>query len=221
VPSKSTIGSDPRFKTPIPIDRPYKSNRFDFWSPKLRREVTIYGHLSFLAAINIEANPQVISYCEYPFAVQSGKNQIDVVHFWIAKSETEEAWLLHSSNPQDADGTHDSHPALVTWAAHQKIELRSICREQLKREEPWFSNWTEILSYLSVGLQLLPSTLKIRVLDNCHSTTTLATLERTLPKEDPVLVRSAVFTLVHSGLVTCTNLDKIPLSPQTEFLATS
>lgn len=219
--NKSTNGSNPRFNTPIPIDRPYKSNRFDFWSPKLGREVTVYGHLSFIAAINIEATSEVISYCEYPFAVKSGKSRIDVVHFWIKKKGgTEEAWLLHSRNPNDAEDTQDPHPVLATWAAHQQIELRSIDREQLKCDEPWFSNWTEILSYLSMSQGIPSSTLSTRALEGCHVVTSLATLEKNLSTKDPVLARSAVFRLVHSGLVTCTNLDKIPLSLQTEFIAT-
>ena len=81
------------FDKPLDIPRPYKSYRFDGYSLKAGRRMTLYGKAALCQLIELEANPEVTAVCERPLMIPDAKPK-RVVDFWAMEGGVPTFYLL-------------------------------------------------------------------------------------------------------------------------------
>lgn len=207
-----------RFQIPKSNRRPYGSHRFDTWSPKIGRRVTLFGQRSLRAWVAIEADPAVVGFCERPLVLESSKPS-RVVDFWVrrAKSE-EELWILLRAADEDPDNKAIS-PAFREWCQQQALMPRLFGPDEPALTDEQFRNWGTVLRYLAANRQLLKDDLINAVKHACHPGMPLGRLERQFHDHDPILVRTALFHLVHRGAVRGADFAQALIDPSMRFEA--
>jgi hypothetical protein len=205
-----------RFQIPKSNRRPYGSHRFDTWSPKIGRRVTLFGQRSLRAWVAIEADPAVIGFCERPLVLESSKPS-RVVDFWVRGAKSgEELWILLRSVPDDVTDKIVS-PAFREWSQKQGLNLRLFGPDEPALTDEQFRNWGTALRYLAANRKLLKDDLVDAVREACHPGVQLGKLERQLQHYDPILVRTALFHLVHRGTVHATEFAQALIEPSMRF----
>lgn len=200
---------------PIALPRPRGSNRYDFESFKLGRHVTVYGQLAMLAALNLEANPDYLSYCEYPVAEKIGK-QLVPIHFWAKRIESAEAWYLSAGEPDmemdEGQPTDDLPAALANWVKRNSLEVRMVRVTDLKTSPWWIANWSEIIACLAANGKFITPEQREIVLQQCSAPTSARTVCDSIPSSDRGSALAVVYSLLQSGQLTCPTLETESLS---------
>ena len=206
-----------RFQVPKSNRRPYGSHRFDTWSPKIGRRVTLFGQRSLRAWVAIEADPAIVGFCERPLVLESSKPG-RVIDFWVrrAKSE-EELWVLLRAAEEDADNKSISSPAFLEWSQKQGLMPRLFGPNEPALTDEQFRNWGTVLRYLAANRKLLKDDLINAVHEACRADTQLGGLEKQFQHHDPVLIRTALFHLVHRGTVRGAEFEHALIDPSMRF----
>lgn len=85
-----------RFQNAVTDVRPYGSHRFDVFGPKIGRRLTLFGRHAFQLWLRLEADPQVVTYCERPMLVpDAGRSR--AADFWAATNDGEHLYLVARS----------------------------------------------------------------------------------------------------------------------------
>jgi hypothetical protein len=85
------------YTTPVNEARPLGASRFECWSPKLRRRISLYSQRAFDQWILLEADPEVTVFCERPYwAVVNGERKL--VDFWVRREEGDQGLMLVGSH---------------------------------------------------------------------------------------------------------------------------
>src|ERR1700739_677162 len=71
-----------RIAEPVALARPRGARRFEAFSPKLARRLTLYTRPALEQWILLEANPAVATFCERPGYVQFDGHQ-RLADFWV------------------------------------------------------------------------------------------------------------------------------------------
>ena len=82
----------------------------------------------------------------------------------------------------------------------------------------WTSNWERILPLLVATRALVSEALRDELVKRCERPLALAALQRLDIERDPMLLRGAVFDLLHGGGLQAESLRTTPLSPLTQFV---
>lgn len=202
-----------RFHAAADSTRPFKSHRYDVFGLKVDRSVTLFGRGPLNAWICLEADPSVISYCERPLKVPETKLK-RIVDFWVRHVGGEELWILWPKNEVEAGvDPHAELPAFVTWAASNKMAVRFVDPIDLVERAMFLDNWGKIIRELSANRRfVLPGTIE-RVRKCATDAYQLGALINRIPDEDPAIVRSAAYFLLHSGKLRCVDISTHPLGP--------
>lgn len=206
-----------RFQAPADSRRPYGCHRFDVWSPKLKRRLTLFGDWALTAWIAIEANPTIAGFCERPMVVGSQKPP-RVVDFWVKTAATEELWLFLRQREQGllAQG-EPLVPAFRSWAEDAGMTIRLLRLEELALGEQLSRNWSAVLHYLAANHALVRPQLIDGLREACRGGAQLRALEKRFAGEDPILVRTAIFFLLHQGIVRAGEFASVPIGPSMRF----
>ena len=130
-----------RFLKPADNTRPYKSHRYDPFGLKIDRNVTLFCRAPLNAWVLLEANPDVLSYCERPLLVPDTKSK-RVVDFWVGYRDGEELWILMRATEMDRNAEpQDVMPAFATWAATNKMPVRFIQPVDEVEQMTFLDNW--------------------------------------------------------------------------------
>lgn len=200
-----------RFLKAADNSRPYKSHRYDVYGLKIDRSVTLFGRTPLNTWVHLEANPAVISYCERPLIVPDIKPK-QVVDFWVRFHDREELWILLRPSESDADpNPHAAMPAFATWAASNKMAVRFIQPIDPREQLTYIDNWGRIIRELSANRRFVSPALVARVRECIGTSRSMAALISFFPEEDPVLLRAAAFSLLHAGMLRCTDINTQPL----------
>ncbi len=78
---------------PVALARPRGAHRFEAFSPKLARRVTLYRFVALQQWVILEASPSVEAFCENPGFVIIGEQQI-LADFWIRYADRNELVIL-------------------------------------------------------------------------------------------------------------------------------
>ncbi len=198
-----------RFQNAVTNSRPYKAHRYDVFGLKIGRMLTIFGQNQLETWLLLEADPTVIGYCERPLFVPDYKPK-RLVDFWAGFRDRDELWLIgHKEESNDADD--EAVSALRTWAGQQAFKVRQINPRIANRI--FLDNWGTIIRDLSANRRYVDSPLMNAVRDCLECPRPLSAICSLLCDRDPVLVRSATYLLLHTGLIRCLDLDKEPLGP--------
>ncbi|MBB5420604.1 hypothetical protein [Paraburkholderia atlantica] len=197
---------------PIALARPRGAHRFEAFSPKLARRVMFYRRASLEQWLLLEANPKVITFCERPgYVLINGDRRL--ADFWVRYVDRNELVVLSELFwGSDADA---SRGKLDAGAA----DLRLVAPAELAAARAWTDNWQRILPYLVANRGLVPTTLSPAIMQFVIEPRRLLDVEREFSSCDPVIVRTALFGLLHTGRVSASSLQTQPLSLLTSFTA--
>jgi len=90
-------------------------------------------------------------------------------------------------------------------AASNGLELRYIGADETSGSRVYLDNWGRILRDLAANRRFVSAALKARVREIFTSARPLSSLSGMFPDEDPVLLRSAAYQLLHNGKLRCSN----------------
>ena len=79
----------PRFLAPSSAARPRGARLIEGFSPKLGRRVTLFDHAAFATWIDLEADPEVVAFCERP-ALSGPQAPGASIDFWVRRFDGEE-----------------------------------------------------------------------------------------------------------------------------------
>lgn len=209
--------SKPRFSKAVESPRPYKSHRYDVFGLKVRRMLTLYGRIPLDTWTLLEADPGVDGYCERPILITDTKPK-RVVDFWVRQKNRDELWFLLRPGEQAHEDGNWLPPAFKTWAASQVFHLVFFNPVDLDDRKIFLENWGGIIRYLSTNGKFVRSSLVDQIGEAIQRPKTLRGIEACFPEDDPMLVRTAAFSLLHRGKLRCDELHSTPLSLDSVFV---
>lgn len=205
----------PRFTKSSDDSRPYNSHRYDVFGPKLNRSLTLFGRAALDTWILLEADPNVICYCERPIGVPDEKPK-RIIDFW-ARSKNGEEFLFLLSNSEETKGLGkpDSIPAFTAWAQHEGISLSFVNPDLNPKPKFLLANWGWIIRDISAFGKFCSPTLVENLFKSIRSPISFANLAQNFEDVDPILVRIATYALLHQGRIQCQALERELLEPST------
>lgn len=188
-----------RFASPLPATRARGARLIEAYSPKLGRRVTLHDYLAFSQWMRLEADADVLGFCERP--VRSAAPQSCLIDFWIQRSGGAELIVLESrcDHALTVDGTPVGTVALAEIAAAGQ----------------WIANWARMLPLVSSTRGLRPPSLARAIVDRVLEQRPLASIEREASCGDPAIVRGTIFDLLRRGQLRAPSLHVQPLSHHT------
>ncbi|ABR91924.1 Uncharacterized conserved protein [Janthinobacterium sp. Marseille] len=206
-----------RFHKPVDNTRPYGSHRYDVYGPKLGRMLTLFGQTALRAWTTLEADPEVASYCERPIVITHTKPK-RVVDFWINRNGRDELWFL-LRNSELSSTRLDSHQSqsFKHWAASNEFDIKCTDPEDLENQSVYFENWGAIIRYLSANAKTIQSQLGNQICNLAKEPLTLNELQQHVREQDPIVVRTVLFSLVHEGKIRCLEIREKPIGLNSTF----
>jgi hypothetical protein len=197
---------------PLTLPRPRGAHRYDVFSPKLGRRLTLYRRSAFEAWLMLEADPAAKSFCERPgFMAVDG--QRCVVDFW-ARSDDHECLVVLSEPTPATD-----RPRSRLDFDPEAFAVRHIDAAERAAARVWTGNWQRMLPVLVAARGLVKPSLRGAIERFVVSSQSLMTIEREFSTGDPALIRAAVFELLHCGSIHALELHTESLSFLTRFVA--
>lgn len=198
---------------PVALARPRGGHRLEAFSPKLARRVMFYRRPLLDQWLLLETNPKVIAFCERPgYVMINGSRRL--ADFWVHYVDLRELVILIES---EIDGSVTAFPC---DDEENELLIRFVAPVELAAARVWLDNWQRMLPYLVTNRGLIPSTLSGTIARFLKQSQRLLDIEREFSSTDPVLVRAALFGLLHDGRVSSHELQTQPLSLLTPFVAT-
>jgi hypothetical protein len=196
---------------PVPVGRPPFRHRYEVFSPKLDRSVTLFSWDAVLAWTLIEATAQIDRFCERPGLIQVNEDW-RLADFWVRRAGQSELWLLPDLNLPiiGAAPRIDSAPI---------ITMPSTIAEQLKLHAVLIRNWQSALPYVTSNRRWITAQQNTRIITFCAQSKALVEIERRELPSDPVITRTVVFDLARRGLLHAEDMDSHPLRAGSRFIA--
>jgi hypothetical protein len=197
---------------PVALVRPRGAHRYEAFSLKLSRRLTLYTRPSLEQWILLEADPAVVTFCERPGYVQFDGHQL-LADFWVRYVDRQDVVVLNDSRVDDeiSDASRELDGKALT--------IRRVAAAELIAARVWIGNWQGMLPCLIANRKLVLPSLSRPIERFLARPKRLADVEREFSAGDPVLVRAALFSLLHQGKVSAPELHTQPLSLLTSFVA--
>ncbi|QYF93041.1 hypothetical protein KY495_20440 [Massilia sp. PAMC28688] len=198
----------PRFTEPTYNRRPYGCHRYDVFSPKLQRRVTLFGKQSLGLWTTLEASSQVLSYCERPQLVPDAK-PIRAFDFWVKRKDGEEfLLLLRPGEKANATGV-----ALLADSVVLGALVRCVDPDDLAEHAIALNNWGVIIRDLGAFERFIPLQLSQAIKSNLGAGKSIMQLQKEHGDSDSSLVKLAIYSLLHKGLARSPQLGTEVLGP--------
>lgn len=196
---------------PATVTRPPHLNRYDLFSPKLARRLTLFSWNSVLLWTMIESHAAIKKFCERP-----GSIRVDgdwrLADFWVQRDGQSEFLLLEHSPLKD---TAEATPRLESDLG---LRTRTVLDAELGANTVWIKNWQQMLPYLVSNRCFLEPRQLDRILILCQVPQMLVDIERAELPANPIIARTAVFELVRQGTLLAEDLHRDPLSSTSRFI---
>jgi hypothetical protein len=197
---------------PVALVRPRGAHRFEGFSPKLARRLTFYRRGLLEQCFLLETDPMVIVFCERPGYVSvNGKERL--ADFWVRYVDRQELVIL--------DDTFDENHATKS---HRHLDeaglpIRKVLSAGLAAARVWIDNWQRMLPCIVANRSLVSPSLQRAIERFLVHPRRLLEIEREVSSGDTVLVRTAVFGMLHAGRLSAPDLHTKALSLLTSFIA--
>lgn len=202
-----------RFLKAADNSRPFKAHRYDVFGLKVDRSITLFGCNPLNTWVLLEADSTVVSYCERPLVIPDVKPK-RVVDFWVNFLDREELWILQRQGEfGEDDYPASAMPAFLAWASSHGMAVRFMRPVEPTERITYLDNWGRILRDLSANRRFVSPAMVERVRSCVMAPRPISTLPDLFPDDDPVLLRTAAFFLVHAGKLRCVNIEEVPLGP--------
>lgn len=201
------------YDQPESIKRPHKSFRFDVFSLKAGRRMTLYGKPTVSQFIELEADPDVTAICERPLMIPELK-PAKCVDFWALRGERPHFYLLlNKAGAWEAEKPKRAIEDFRKWVKGENGLLHEVVAEVFHDRRTQHANWTAILQHLVAHRGQVTPILLERLAVELPSRFTLFQAEALFTNVDAMLVRAAVFTLLANGSLRCPTIAKQHLHP--------
>jgi hypothetical protein len=190
---------------PIALDRPRGAHRLEVFSLKADRRLTLYRQSALEQWVILEADPAVTAFCERPGFIQSeGKRYL--ADFWVRYFDRQELVILF-----DLASEPSVKPDAILDNAG--LTVRPVRSSEIAASRAWIANWKRMLPCLVATRGLVPPSLSSAIERFIARPHRLLSIEPEFTTGDPVLVRAAVFGLLHAGRAQAPELRAHELSP--------
>ena len=195
---------------PLPLSHGASRRRLEVFSPKLSRRLSLGSYNAWRLWLALEANPEVISFCERPTRLRGHRGPL--IDFWaqLRSDPAGEYWVL--------DHSHDEpeSPAEFPRRFHDS-RVRVIDAQTLASWEVPLANWARIVPFLvSYRLYRQPLLEQSIAVVLGRSTPLSEILER-FSEHDRSLVEASVYWLLATGRVRSPDIAVEPLGVATRF----
>lgn len=185
------------YQHPVHSIRPSKSHRFDFYSPKLGRPITLFSYPQLNQWTLLEAFPAIKTFCERPDTLElEGGKQI-VIDFWIQKSRNEAFVVI----------VKDNNPVLKV-VGRPALRVAFVKQKSLDRWAIFANNWQSMLPYIVSHRKWCDDTETKRVASIVKRAITLNELENQITAHDSSFVRACVFRAIAKGQLRAPSLKQ-------------
>ena len=190
------------FTAPLQPPGPRGRRLLEAFSPKLGRRVRLFDHRRFQQWLRLEADPSVLAFCERSarLGLQPDARLVD---FWVRRHDGETMLLLEPAAegalPQQVEG----------------VDLQVVSAAEMAADSVWTANWQRMLPVVTATRSLVPKALTKAVLHYLREPAPLSSVEWSLRRGDPCLVRGAVFDLLRTGRIAAPSLHVAPLTLHT------
>ena len=199
------MGNSTRFLSAIQTSRPRSSRVIEAFSPKLGRRLHCYGNHAFDQWICLEADPDVLTFCERPVFLDSGTSK-RLADYWVQRLDREMLLLIGDQIGPSSFVVNET-----------EIQVQAIPSIELSAARMWIDNWERMLTTLTSCRNLISPALIDSVLRLVSEPMQMSRIEQQFGASDPTLVRGALFSLLHTGQVQAPQLKTAPLSFLTCF----
>ncbi|MGF6778654.1 hypothetical protein [Paraburkholderia sp. GAS334] len=197
---------------PVALARPRGAHRFEAFSPKLARRLTFYRRALLEQWLLLEADPAVITFCERPGYVHVDGQQ-RLADFLVRYVDRQEELVILDDLRAD-DHTAKFHRDLDGAA----LSVRRVSAADLAAARVWIDNWQRMLPCVVANRGLVSPSLPRAIERFLTHPRKLLAIEREFSTGDPVLVRTAVFGMLHAGQLRAPDLHTQALSLLTSFV---
>jgi hypothetical protein len=176
-----------QLSTPLSPPRPRCVRLIDGLSQKHGSRLRCVGRDTFDQRIRLEADPDTLTFCERPVAPDQGENE-RIVDFWVRSRA--QATLLFLG---------DECPTPHRKIGSTSAPIRSVPPAQLATARVWIANCERMPACKTACHSCLSDAPIQAVVDFVSAPTHLSYIEQRFAPRDPILVRTAVFSLLHRG----------------------
>ena len=206
------MGVSPRFKQPAYNRRPFGSHRFDVFSPKISRQLVIFGMSAVDLWTTLEADPDILTFCERPMLIPDTR-PCRAVDFWVESKHGEQLLVLQrSSAASGGDGVTPDEtvtaPSLIDGMAVRYVPISDFDQARTR-----LTNWGWIIRDLAAFSRFVPESLCREVAMSIGGGKSIAQLQSDLAEFDSSTVRLAVYLMLHRGQAVCRQLATHALAP--------
>lgn len=208
----------PPYTAPADTRRPYGAHRFDVYSLKAKRRLTLFGVRTLVHWVGLEADPAVTRLCERPLVIRDVRPH-RVVDFWVNGPEVNKfVLLLRDGEVKDAERRRQALTAFRTWAADVGCTVEELPRPTTPPTGVWLSNWIQVLQQISSYEPYLTAQLVRRVENELSARKPMRIVLEAVSDIDPESVRAAICMLIRRGTHRIVDLDSQPLSDDLEVV---
>ena|SRR5471030_1431075 len=206
------MGMSSRFMQPAYNRRPFGSHRFDVYSPKISRQLTLFGMAAVDLWTSLEADPDILTFCERPLLIPDTRPR-RAADFWVQSRQGEQLLVLQRTGPIP-EGTPEAPDAIVPEPSLiDGIAVRYVPADDFDRIRTKLTNWGWIIRDLAAFSRFVPESLCREVAMSIGSGKSIAQLQADLADFDGSTVRLAVYLLLHRGQAVCRQLATQALEP--------
>lgn len=185
------------YQYPVHSIRPSKSHRFDFYSPKLGRPITLFSYPQLNQWSLLEAFPAVKTFCERPDTLELQDGKQLVIDFWIQKNRNEAFIVI----------IKDKSPILrVTGRPTYRVTF--VSQKSLGRWAIFADNWQSMLPYIVSHRKWCGDAETKLVASFVKRPMTLKELENQMSAQDSSFVRACVFRAIAQGQLRAPSLKQ-------------
>ena len=206
----------PPYTAPADSRRPYGAHRFDVYSLKAKRRLTLFGVRALGHWVGLEADPAVTRLCERPLVIRDARPH-RVVDFWVHGPEVNKfVLLLRDGEVKDVARRRLALTAFQTWAADAGCTVEELPKPSTPPTSLWLGNWIQVLQQISSYEPYIAAPLMRRVEEELSARKPMHMVLEAVSDLDAESVRAAICMLVHRGTHRIVDLDSQPLSDDLE-----
>lgn len=209
------------YATPLSGPRPFGSFRLDVYSRTAGRRLTLFGASALHLFVDLELDNAVSHLCERPLVIPDSKPQ-RLVDFWALRDGVPHFYL--SLRKGEAEGAFAERAAIqdfAGWVHGQHGQLHMICFSNSDRGKFRTSNYSYIAQHLSLFAPNKEASIATGIFAKLPPLFSLGDAELIIDPEDPVRGRTHVFLGWMNGDLSCSQMDNLPLTSQSQFEKTN
>jgi hypothetical protein len=196
------------YSEPESVRRPHGSYRFDVFSLKADRRMTLFGKATLSQFIELETDYNVTSICERPLKIPDLKPE-KCVDFWALKQGRPNFYLLVTrSAARDADKPKPAMEDFRKWVKQQNGILHIVVEDVFHSRRTRLANLSLALQHLVDHKRVVTQDLIGSCYSEMPSRFSLRQIENAFPTMDPMLVRAVVFACLMRGSIACQSIDQ-------------